>query len=163
ISEAVVSGTLKSRSIKGGISNKPDNAHFATPAECLARIDSANPKQLAGTLDDIVAEPQRGGYWSDGRAGWTGFITSYPPNSPNCGSGMTGYFAAQSFHTGGVNVGVMDGSCTFISDTINCEGRNVRLITELKNAYADPASRPSPHGVWGALGTKNCGESVAFP
>jgi len=163
ISEAVVADSVSSRNVKGGISYANPAMHWATPAECLAMIDPNHSKQLAG---DVRDEPQRGSFWSDGRASFTGFITSYPPNSPNCTgaySDNNGYFAAQSFHTGGVNVGIMDGSCTFISDTINCEGRNVRLITELSNSYADPPNRPSPHGVWGGLGTKNCGESVAIP
>jgi len=163
ISECVVADSVGSQMVKGGVSNQPVHAHWVTPAECLARTDPANPKRLAGTAADVWDEPFRGGFWSDGRASYTGFITSYPPNSPNCGAGNPGYFAAQSFHTGGVNVGMMDGSCFFISDTINCEGRNVRLITELSNGYADSPNRPSPHGVWGALGTKNCGESVTLP
>ena len=63
-----------------------------------------------------------------------------------------GHHAAQSFHPGGVICGLGDGSVRFIAETINAG-----------NSFA-PQPNPnggglSPYGVWGALGSKNGGES----
>jgi prepilin-type processing-associated H-X9-DG protein len=132
------------------------NAHWVTPAECLAVIDPANSKQLAGA---VVDEPKRGAFWCDGRASITGFITSYPPNSPNCGDGDHGYFAAQSFHTGGVNACLADGSGRFIPETIGY-GNDLTQWYRYKPGYAGPSE--SIFGPWGALGSMNGGESTTL-
>ena len=159
-SEMIVTDTVGSRMVKGGLSDAIPNAQWATPADCLGVRDPNNSKQMVGA---VIDEPKRGAFWCDGRASYTGFITSIPPNSPNCGGGNDGYFSAQSNHTGGVNVGVMDGSVRFVSDTIDVGDRTFRLITAKDNSYRHANSMPSRHGVWGALGTRNCGESVAIP
>jgi prepilin-type processing-associated H-X9-DG protein len=89
------------------------------------------------------------------------FNTVLPPNSPNCSSGAAGantaqswgIFAAQSYHTGGVNVVFVDGSVSFVSDTINA------ITTGLTSPRpAEQNSGFSDFGVWGAMGTPNCGE-----
>jgi len=93
---------------------------------------------------------------ADGRFPQTGFTTVLPPNSPSCiswrGDGNWGLSSASSYHTGGVNVGLADGSCQFVSDTINC-GNSTDLPT---------VSGKSPYGVWGALGTPQGGESQSL-
>jgi len=61
--------------------------------------------------------------------------------------------AASSYHTGGVNVTIGDGSVQFISDTINSG-----TLTDTTT----PTSGPSPFGVWGAMGSINGGENVTF-
>jgi prepilin-type N-terminal cleavage/methylation domain-containing protein len=101
-------------------------------------------------------------------AGWplhVGFMTILPPNSPVCNNGrgewQWGLYPPDSFHPGGVNVCLGDGSTRFISETINTGDLSC----------PDPASNPicptlnnapgtSPYGVWGALGTKAGGESA---
>lgn len=159
-SELLVADTVESRSVKGGISDAITAAQWTTPEACLGVRDPQNSKQLAGA---VVAEARRGAFWGDGRASFTGFITSIPPNSPNCGGGNDGYFSAQSNHTGGVNVGIMDGSVRFVSETIDVGDRTFRLITAKGNDYRHSDGMPSQHGVWGAMGTRNGGESVALP
>ena len=37
-----------------------------------------------------------------------------------------GFFSAQSNHSGGVNVGLADGSVRFVSDTVDCGNLNAR-------------------------------------
>jgi prepilin-type processing-associated H-X9-DG protein len=83
-----------------------------------------------------------------------GFATIFAPNGPNCSvntsrGGSPNICSAQSWHSGGVNVVMADGSVSFISETIDA---------------GDPTRRQpvtgelSPYGVWGAMGTRNAGD-----
>ena len=93
------------------------------------------------------------------------FHTVFPPNGINCSMyrvhanaiGDDGIFSASSYHPGGITIVMLDGSCKFITDTINCVSSGL------------PADRPgevssgkSEFGVWGAMGTANGGESVSL-
>jgi len=99
------------------------------------------------------------------------FFTILPPNSPSCAQGADnrgpGIISATSFHSGGVNVSLGDGSVRFVSETINCETPGTPGLSAWSqgNSQTDNAQRtgPSPYGVWGALGSINGGESVALP
>jgi prepilin-type N-terminal cleavage/methylation domain-containing protein len=89
-----------------------------------------------------------------------GFTTILPPNSPSCGGyspGTNYYFSAivsvNSNHSGGVQVSRLDGSVSFVSDTIDCG--------DLTAASPTNATGESPYGVWGALGSRNGGETKA--
>jgi prepilin-type N-terminal cleavage/methylation domain-containing protein/prepilin-type processing-associated H-X9-DG protein len=104
----------------------------------------------------------RGRRWADGRAAFIGFNTILPPNSPSCyrsNSSSTGLFdlwgifSATSYHSGGVNIALVDGSGRFISDTIYCGNYNTDQKTKVY------LSSESPFGIWGALGSINGGES----
>jgi prepilin-type processing-associated H-X9-DG protein len=93
--------------------------------------------------------------------GWltaAGFTTLTPPNSPMCAYDQPtqyhnrwGVFPPVSNHSGGVNVGLLDGSVRFISNTINCGNLNAAAVR----------SGPSPFGVWGALGSPSGGETAS--
>jgi len=101
---------------------------------------------------------RKGLCWSSARLMYTGFQTALPPNSITCAESEAddrGYFTVGSNHTGGVNVGMMDGSVTFVSDTIDCNDQSITI----RNQYTGP----SPYSVWGAAGSINGGESKALP
>jgi len=122
-------------------------------------------------IDSVsTANPgQRGFRWADCSAWYTGFSTILPPNSAGAYSNNlgSGYVVAtvSSYHTGGVNCAVADGSVHFVSDTINW-GSGTRLLPTNNRDSGDfpisGISGPSIFGIWGAMGTAAGGESVTF-
>ena len=108
-----------------------------------------------------VRSPIRGTFWAWGVMGVVGFNTILPPNSIACrqGGGWGGcgteagvefVMPPDSYHPGGVNCLMADGSVRFVSDSVEA---------------GNPASPPteagmSPFGVWGAMGSKDGGESI---
>ena len=128
---------------------------------CLARKDPA--KQ--GYFTTPGGAFARGGMIFDGRPAIAGFQTILPPNSLSCtaianaAGSDAGIFSAYSNHTGGVNVGLADGSCTFVSNTVSCGNAVDWPVAPLP--LTSP-SGPSVYGIWGAMGTRNGGESVSL-
>ena len=98
----------------------------------------------------------RGNFYQDGRS-WNNFHTVLPPNAPSCQATATGNWGAiyppNSYHSGGVNVGMADGSVRFVSDTIDCGDLTVT---------STQCVGKSPYGVWGAMGTPSGGETVSL-
>jgi len=95
-----------------------------------------------------------------------GFTTILPPNSVSCGGfssrndsggndGTDWYFSAivspTSNHTGGVQCARLDGSVSFISDTIDNNGGTAPAPSS--------TGGESPYGVWGAFGSRSGGEA----
>jgi prepilin-type processing-associated H-X9-DG protein len=128
-----------------GVGNLGNN-----PSLCLAVIAPDGKTVLGSTYHS-----NRGHIWAQGQFHHNGFNTVLPPNSPNCAANCNGRDAspsihsAQSYHPGGVNVVMADGSTHFISETID---------TGIVTAPQPIGGQPSPYGVWGALGSRNGGE-----
>ena len=80
--------------------------------------------------------------WADGRPYYAGFATIVNPNGPSCayanGDWYSGVYTATSYHSGGVNVVMADGSTQKISDTID-------------------------ERVWWAMGTREGDEAFEMP
>ena len=95
-------------------------------------------------------------HWAGSHWYHVGFATVLPPNSPSCYNRPDAWQwmgSATSFHTGGVNVSMMDGSVRFVSESID---------SGTQHSFTDP-ERPtgkSPFGVWGAMGSRNGGETT---
>ena len=164
-----VSGDMNATRVKGNIAYVAGsgNRNAATPARCLA----ASPDKKI--LTDPSLQFARGEAWFLGIPALNAFLTVLPPNSPSCSnqddSEMlewgAGIYSASSYHTGGVNVGMGDGSVTFVSDTISATSTgDAAAILALQENFSNgnfSASGRSPFGVWGAMGSLNGGESVA--
>jgi prepilin-type N-terminal cleavage/methylation domain-containing protein/prepilin-type processing-associated H-X9-DG protein len=126
------------------------------PSLCLATRGPSGT--IVGTQP--ATHQRRGNSAYAGYPMMSGFNTILPPNSPACANNIGewewGVFPPDSYHPGGVNVAMGDGSVRFISNNINAGN----------SATPDPwrsGVKPSPYGVWGALGTKAGGESVQIP
>jgi prepilin-type N-terminal cleavage/methylation domain-containing protein/prepilin-type processing-associated H-X9-DG protein len=130
-------------------------------ARNLGRVDQ-NPTTCLAVVgpNNLITGPvrpwHRGRRWCDGNPGRTGFNTVLPPNGPSCSNNDWlgwGIYPPSSYHPGGVNAAMADGSVTFFSETVDTG--NLSL--------PQPGSgNPTPYGVWGAIGTRNGGEPVSF-
>jgi prepilin-type N-terminal cleavage/methylation domain-containing protein/prepilin-type processing-associated H-X9-DG protein len=130
----------------------------------LCRAATLGQFYVAGTQ----VHRRSGSRWRDGQPVWVGFNTVLPPNGPSCTHPNSGSTAGvtdhensllppSSRHPGGVQVAFADGSVTFISDSI--DHGNLAAALPANNI----PQGMSPYGVWGALGSKNGGETVQLP
>ena len=130
------------------------------PSTCLAMRGSDGL-----FVSGATTYAQKGRRWSSALCGNTNFQAVLPPNSPSCASsGANGYdkamlISASSSHSGGVNVGMMDGSVRFVSDTIDTGDLNNIQGT---GTYDYQCRGKSGHGVWGAMATPKGKETVSL-
>ena len=123
---------------------------LTTPSACQASISTGVYTGTKGTWAP-------GGRWGDGYTYFSSFNTVLPPNSASCASTTNDHnsytlISPSSYHTGGIQVVLGDGSARFISENINTG--NSYTVAEPATGY----SGQSLFGVWGALGTKSGGE-----
>lgn len=155
VSEAVGDAN-RSLNVKGGIYPTGEmHDGRAKPYACLmeSRDESDRTILVAGS------DTWRALIFIDGRTPNRGFTTILAPNAPSClhtypsvQNDAWGVFSATSNHTGGVNVGFVDGSVHFVSETVDCGN---------PDDYARTAGK-SPYGVWGAIGTPAGNESESL-
>ena len=130
---------------------------FTDPtANCFDMVSDPNSPGFYNAAASGASNPfvDRGSQYAHGLATITGFNTVLPPNGPSCMETnpqdfFNGIISAGSFHSGGVQVTMGDGSVRFIADTIDTNGANRPAA----------ASGRSPYGVWGSLGTREGGEA----
>jgi prepilin-type N-terminal cleavage/methylation domain-containing protein/prepilin-type processing-associated H-X9-DG protein len=142
-----VGGNATATDIRGIAANNITGTN-TNPSTCIATATNGNytvPVQSSRTMTSL---------WHSGLAFAVGFNTVLPPNSPSCVADnwgdSWGLISASSYHTGGINVVLADGSVRFVSN-----GINTGTVTA-----AEVTSGASPYGVWGALGTRNGGETL---
>jgi prepilin-type N-terminal cleavage/methylation domain-containing protein len=150
--------------VRGSISNLGINPQNACSVSAV--VSATNKSIYTGTAGTDISTTARGLKIADARSFMGNFHTILPPNSPSCretapSSSHDGYsrnavYSASSNHSGGVIVGLTDGSARFISDTINCltNGVTFPLTTSTINGT-------SPYGVWGAMGSINGNETTS--
>ena len=74
------------------------------------------------TAEYTTRDYDSGQTWLEGNMNWTRYNHSLPPNKLSCKNGTTWdgvVMSATSLHNGGVNLLLGDGSCRFVSDTID--------------------------------------------
>ncbi len=168
ISEAAAGGDqLNDLSIRGGLTTNSIGGVLPTNPKtgCLDRRNPSDP-QMYRTTNPANVLAIRATRIDHGGTQISGFSTILPPNSPSCGVNVQtdapgvlgeGYclMSATSYHPGGVNIGLLDGSTRFMQDGINTG----TLTTGLNGNNVGE----SPYGIWGALGTINGSENVSVP
>jgi len=98
---------------------------------------------------------------TDGMTEETSFWTIMPPNGPSCVVIRDlAAIAPSSNHPGGVNAVFGDGSVRFVSNSVDVGTRDAFL--DSAGNPTDKATGPSPFGVWGALGSRDGGESASL-
>jgi len=126
-----------------------------------------DPSQVFTVVEGDTYSPAakliaRGSHWADGRAGVGLVSTILPPNSPSFqvqGSPTAdGIYSAGSKHPGGVVVSYLDGSARFVSEDVDTGDLPTATLTVEQMESETPL--PSPHGVWGAMGSINGDEMV---
>ena len=134
------------------------HGHYTILSEALMAAAPINCQRTKGPNGTIVgplpsSHHRHGESWASGFTMNSGFMTVLPPNSPSCaadrGEWQPGIFSANSYHTGGVNATRVDGSVSFISNSID---------TGNLSAAMPRVGGPTPYGVWGSMGTASGGE-----
>jgi prepilin-type processing-associated H-X9-DG protein len=141
-----------------------DNPQHA-PSECLALVGNGG-EFVTGTYvrDNQYHKCRR---WFHPGNQYSIFLAILPPNSPSCGGETGGFFSASSYHPGGINVAFCDASSRFISNSINTGDPSVKhqdragTTVEITSGIREGnIVAKSPYGIWGAMGTRDGGESV---
>ena len=173
-SEIVVATDQTYMNAKGGISQS--GTFGAGGGSAIGNWTFNTSLCMSNALTDDRREVRSGqGFGGGGRGrrpldrwinyGWV-FNTLLPPNGPVCmregaEQAGSGALTAQSFHSGGVNVGMADGAVRFVTDSVNTNNAGGGMI-QLGTSGHPAFSGPSNFGVWGAMGSINGGESVSL-
>jgi prepilin-type N-terminal cleavage/methylation domain-containing protein/prepilin-type processing-associated H-X9-DG protein len=140
------------------VATSGDPSNFV-PLTCRTMFSGAS---YLPTVTMFTTDNAPGYRWAAGNAYFAAMTTVLPPNSSVCVFGASGSISAHLFpgiwsatseHPGGVQVAMCDGSTRFVSDNINTGN-----LAAVAPNHASGAG--SPYGVWGALGSKDGGDTV---
>jgi prepilin-type N-terminal cleavage/methylation domain-containing protein/prepilin-type processing-associated H-X9-DG protein len=134
----------------------------ATPYGALACSTQRGASGYTGATTN-AANGNSGQNWGHGDPPFGAFYTVLPPNGPSCtataANGVANFpsvISASSFHPGGVNVAMCDGSVRFMAETIDAGDPAQTTTLPMANT-----SRRSAYGIWGALGTHRSAENLS--
>jgi prepilin-type processing-associated H-X9-DG protein len=132
------------------------SSNSTSPSACFSSW-SGDKFVENNTVSLLGAGRSPGMQWCVGDQNFWSFATILAPNGPTCTVGgqnfSGGIITPRSYHRGGVNAALLDGSVRFISQ--NIEAGN-RALSERKKLSDGPAR----YGVWGRLGCRGDGEPV---
>lgn len=152
--------TLRSRKLQGQFALNRSASLVDSPSECDQVEDPLRPLYYDASV--TLSELGRGGAFADGAGGYSLVHSILPPNSPSCAIGNTnpleGVFSAGSYHEDGCHVLMGDGAVIFITNSI--EAGLASDPSPRNNNGPGGTSRPSPYGLWGALGTRAGEEAI---
>jgi prepilin-type N-terminal cleavage/methylation domain-containing protein len=161
LSEAGI-GISGSRDVRSGLAAAVTfGASPSAPSDCLSQSDG-----FTITSPDVTTATNgnKGQMWVDEHPANTCFFTVQPPNTVSCTASVgtasltnntNGCVSASSFHESGVTIAMCDGSVRFINN--NIDTGNLSATRPNKSSQS-----PTVYGVWGAIGTKDCGEINGF-
>jgi len=145
LGEGVV-GTL-TNDVKSGLAVNVGILPHTPASTCSAKAGSGG---LTGTVN-TTAGRGLGHRWGDCRDVYTNLYTKIPPNGVSCSdtsdSEATTAVAASSWHPGGVNMAMCDGTVKFFAETVDA-GDATAVPPWPSGAVV---AYPSFNGVWGAL------------
>ena len=179
VSESMVSPVAGSQSYKASIARGIAGVQGGAPIVCAATRGTGG--NFSAPNRDILLG--KGHSWGCFRRISTGFDAALAPNQPSCANntnaddffyGEALILSASSAHSGGVNVGLCDGSVRLVSDSVDA-GNPARRLGEPANSASNQTADlgnqglgqawtgASTNGVWGAMATPAGGESAALP
>jgi len=123
----------------------------SNPYSCYDRLEPTDKRRFKPSYTGWSCQ------WDHGSTSHIGFTTVLPPNGPACGSttnddGSDGVWPPSSYHPGGVNVAMADGSVRFVGDSID--------TGNLQAPSPTGVTGQSPYGVWGAMGSRAGSEII---
>ncbi|PAY18105.1 prepilin-type cleavage/methylation domain-containing protein [Rhodopirellula sp. SM50] len=150
-----------------------NNNTILTPARCKAgaHIDPDRPQfyDETATVSGSLSQSKHA-RWADSRAYYSAFHTILPPNNANCvdanndGNHSGVISTAGSRHSGGAHVLMGDGAVIFMTDSVDGGDPELPTVCVQRGDNSFPISSipgsASNYGLWGALGTRDSGETI---
>lgn len=150
-----------STDVRGSMVHASGFSATSRPDACLNAVNSPTWVLVANNTGKVIP----GTRWL--HSGFVAIQTILPPNAPTCTSATDGMAtinpAVSSYHPGGANVAMCDGSTRFVNETIDTGDLSLALLgsgaTNVHYVwnYIGPCRW---EGVWGKLGSQRGGEVI---